>query len=1002
MSDSSGSKYSYYGQSSSPMDLHQSLGSRKSSGNFARFAFNIYSGNTISTSPGGPSGSPSSHHHNSISSLTQPFSEFDNHKNRLSYHASGEILCMAKSHESPDIVAVGGTKLLQVLKVEENEVLLKSNLVGSSSSNRSNRMGGYISDIKFGYHQFGSNIAAAAMSGGINIFNTMRADRIQHSLRDHARAVNALDFSPHTPSLLLSGSQDGLLKVWDLRKNNSKAVMTISGNADAVRDLQFSLHNKTKLVGIFDSGVIKKWDLRSPAQYERKLNAHTGPGLSIDWHPTLDYVASGGRDKQIQVWNISGNSPDLAKQPDHILTTANAVSKVKWCCQQDNNSANPLFSTDLAASFLNDDTSVQVWNLSRKYIPKYVVEGHSAQVTGIEWSVGDYEVSDEPRDGATLLSCSKDKTFVMTDLAKASHPLDNMPHVAVDWNNSGLGELSVVSQRSCDYDLNDNDFDSFTRKVGAGKSDSTLKSEILPTSVQNAQSHPNLKLLNNSTTELRQSLAKSHSYRNPKTQPLPSINQNAHKSPYICHASLPLPLHDSVVFEFLAKNYLLCVPEGMNLASVCNYNSIIAANAHRFRDCQTWRVIRESVLWEDEQGDTLRSRKTTFQNVPEKRESKIIGSTPAHEYADHTNSDLDIAASSYNSTSNFGESPTYGDNLKFIKPRAISIEESMMRKRSFVSSRGRPNSFTDLVSPIPAPARKSSTELNGSVPFSYSGSPKHDFDDEKRSPMSSHVSSVSSNNQRQFLEMNPVRMPSADNDDIMHKRRISRALSKTSARSNVSQLSKVLEMEKAGESWTTHLQDEEAIISDGESSNGELEVPWLPETLIRKACEYSAEEGDVITCAVLSLLFAKKYKGFVSDYSSMDWILTYHEILCRKRLFSVAADVIKKGSLIYEAVKLKGQTDTSFRTYCCHCLKLLVNENSKNKKSENPESTFGFWYCESCNKSTQGCILCEEPVKGIAVCLLSCGHRGHFGCMRSWFSDEEQSECPAGCGTSIR
>ena len=46
---------------------------------------------------------------------------------------------------------------------------------------------------------------------------------------------------------------------------------------------------------------MKKWDIRRPTIHERKLNAHIGSVLAIDWHSDGKSVASGGRDKLIKV-----------------------------------------------------------------------------------------------------------------------------------------------------------------------------------------------------------------------------------------------------------------------------------------------------------------------------------------------------------------------------------------------------------------------------------------------------------------------------------------------------------------------------------------------------------------------------------------------------------------------------------------------------------------------------------------------------------------------------
>jgi WD40 repeat protein len=46
---------------------------------------------------------------------------------------------------------------------------------------------------------------------------------------------------------------------------------------------------------------LKKWDIRKPTIHERKLNAHLGSVLALDWHSDGRTIASGGRDKLIKV-----------------------------------------------------------------------------------------------------------------------------------------------------------------------------------------------------------------------------------------------------------------------------------------------------------------------------------------------------------------------------------------------------------------------------------------------------------------------------------------------------------------------------------------------------------------------------------------------------------------------------------------------------------------------------------------------------------------------------
>lgn len=86
---------------------------------------------------------------------------------------------------------------------------------------------------------------------------------------------------------------------------------------------------------------------------------------------------------------------------------------------------------------------------------------------------------------------------------------------------------------------------------------------------------------------------------------------------------------------------------------------------------------------------------------------------------------------------------------------------------------------------------------------------------------------------------------------------------------------------------------------------------------------------------------------------------------------------------------------------------MLVNEESKAKLSRmraNGEENFemGYWYCDECSKQQLGCVYCNEPCRGLNVVVsLRCGHRGHFGCLREWFVDDENVDCPGGCDVTV-
>ena len=83
-------------------------------------------------------------------------------------------------------------------------------------------------------------IASASTNGSVIIWNITKTGRakIANLFKDHDRTVNRVNFHPTEQNLVLSGSQDGQMKLFDYRRNES--VQTFSSNSESVRDIQFN------------------------------------------------------------------------------------------------------------------------------------------------------------------------------------------------------------------------------------------------------------------------------------------------------------------------------------------------------------------------------------------------------------------------------------------------------------------------------------------------------------------------------------------------------------------------------------------------------------------------------------------------------------------------------------------------------------------------------------------------------------------------------------------
>ena len=103
---------------------------------------------------------------------------------------------------------------------------------------------------------------------------------------------------------MASCSCDRTIKIWDIRADPSKACMITQGNAhfSDVNVIDWNLHEPFIISG-GDDGIVKVWDLRNFGGISDPLASfkhHTSPVTSLQWHPDDSTVfASSGADDQV-------------------------------------------------------------------------------------------------------------------------------------------------------------------------------------------------------------------------------------------------------------------------------------------------------------------------------------------------------------------------------------------------------------------------------------------------------------------------------------------------------------------------------------------------------------------------------------------------------------------------------------------------------------------------------------------------------------------------------
>lgn len=394
-----------------------------------------------------------------------------------------------------------------------------------------------IADVKTGFQNRSNTAAICTSSTQISLFDISRKQAYNSalvtSLAEHTRSVNSFDFNMVQTNLILSGGQDGFLKVWDIRSDSSNkrskgCDISINTSYDSIRDCKwmpsysFGSVNNTdhgrsnpgyKFASIHDSGILLKFDLRQPNSPEKKINAHTGPGLCLNWHPHNDYIVTGGRDGKCCLWNFgdkvssnnnssqtplnmnsnsssnnnytitnlnnNSNSNLTVAFPETTINIGSPITKLKFRPHYDNNIYNSL----VAISSMGEDAQVSIYSLARKYIPKHQMKTEAFSV-GLAWHNQD-----------TIFNIDKDNYINGWDITQEPRVLDNLCKITTLWRDIDGYGFTFVDQDGGSYEVEDNKHNSNTNSHNNSSHYNATKGNSNATKNANNLNNPNTSLI---------------------------------------------------------------------------------------------------------------------------------------------------------------------------------------------------------------------------------------------------------------------------------------------------------------------------------------------------------------------------------------------------------------------------------------------------------------------------------------------------------------------------
>ncbi|EJT99410.1 WD40 repeat-like protein [Dacryopinax primogenitus] len=320
-------------------------------------------------------------------------------------------------------------------------------------------------------HGDGSRLATGGLDSKVRIWSTA-AILDEHNTMPKSLCTLTMHVGPvlcvrwsHSGRLLASGSDDGLVMIWDLDPSGAgkvfgeeevnvegwKALRRLAGHESDVSDLSWSPQDRFLASVSMDSSVII-WDDRVA-----KLVGHQGFVKGVCWDPVGQYLATQSDDKTVRIWRTTDWACErvvtqpfelspastffrrLSWSPDGAhITAANAmngpvfvaavISRKEWTSDislvgHENTvevaSYNPhLFVRDESkpvdshniCSVLAlgaDDRSVSVWQTNQARPLLVALDVFDRNVLDLSWSF----------DGLTLYACSSDGTIAVMNFS---------------------------------------------------------------------------------------------------------------------------------------------------------------------------------------------------------------------------------------------------------------------------------------------------------------------------------------------------------------------------------------------------------------------------------------------------------------------------------------------------------------------------------------------------------------------------------------------------------
>ncbi|XP_038140155.1 glutamate-rich WD repeat-containing protein 1 [Cyprinodon tularosa] len=142
----------------------------------------------------------------------------------------------------------------------------------------------------------------------------------QRPFSSHSKSVEDLQWSPTEATVFASCSVDQSIRIWDIRAPPNSMLSANDAHSSDVNVISWNKSEPFLLSG-GDDGLLKVWDLRQfkTGRPVANFKQHCGPITSVEWSPLDSSVfAASGADDVVSQWDLSVESCDVGARVEGV------------------------------------------------------------------------------------------------------------------------------------------------------------------------------------------------------------------------------------------------------------------------------------------------------------------------------------------------------------------------------------------------------------------------------------------------------------------------------------------------------------------------------------------------------------------------------------------------------------------------------------------------------------------------------------------------------------